>query len=288
MKVGLQVFSIKENMAKDPLRAMENAVKIGYQNLEAANHKAMEDDGIGFGVGVKELKEMMARTGAKIVSAHVSPLDKDRFQKILEYHAELGNHNLVYPIGRFEDYDDLMRQCTAFNEYGDMAKQYDIRFHYHNHAHEFMTMDGRLVLDLIMKNTDPDKMGLELDTFWVMRAGLDPLEMIRKYASRITLLHQKDMAKNTPSPVNVFSGLDREVSEEHVCDFTYWKEETSDEDFAEIGTGIMDIQKIIDTANKYTKTEYLFLEQDQTRMESEEASITKSIEEFRKFNGIEW
>lgn len=288
MKVGLQVFSIREIMSENPAVAIEKAAESGFRNLEAANHKALEDDGIGTGFSVKELKEVMDRTGTAIVSSHIAPLDKEHFKSILEYHAEIGNKNLVYPSGKFENYDDLMRQCELFNECGEAARSYGIRFHYHNHAHEFMTIDGSTVLELMMKNTDTDKLGLELDTFWAMRAGADPLELICRYADRITLLHQKDMAKNTPSPVNLFTRLDRKVTEEHVCGFEYWKDETSDLDFAEIGTGIMDIQKIIDTANEKAKVEYIFLEQDKTQMESEEASIRKSMEEFRKFRGIEW
>lgn len=288
MKVGLQVFSIRESMSKNPVEAIEKAAESGFRNLEAANHRALEDVGIGTGFSVRELKEVMERTGALIVSAHISPLDKERFKSILEYHAEIGNRNLVYPSGEFENYDDLMRQCEMFNAYGEAAGSYGIRFHYHNHAHEFMTMDGCPVLDLMMKNTDADKVGLELDTFWAMRAGADPLELIRKYGDRITLLHQKDMSKTTSSQVNVFTGLDREVTEEHVCGFAYWKDKTSDLDFTEIGTGIMDIQKIIDVANEKARVEYIFLEQDKTQMESELASIRKSMEGFRKFRGIEW
>ena len=288
MKVGLQIFSIKESMAKDPIQAIRQAAQAGYQYLEAANHKADEDAGIGFGVAAEELKKTLADCGAKVVSAHVSPLSRDRMKEILEYHAAIGNQNLVCPAAHFNDPDDLMRQCESFNSYGEMAKPYGIRFHYHNHAHEFMTMDGRTVLDLLMKHTDPDKMGLELDTFWAMRGGADPLELIWKYRDRITLLHQKDMSKTTPSPVNVFRRLDREVSPEHECDFSYWKAQTDNRDFAEIGTGIMEIQKIIDAANDIGTVEYMFLEQDATQMESEDASVRKSMEEFRKFRGISW
>ena len=138
------------------------------------------------------------------------------------------------------------------------------------------------------KNTDPDALLLEVDTFWAMRGGVDPLELIRKYRDRITLLHQKDMSGKSGSPVNVFSRLDREVSEEHVCDFSYWKGMTDETDFAEIGTGIMDIQSIINLANEIHTVEYMILEQDSTQMESEAASIRKSMEEFRKFEGIDW
>ncbi len=288
IKVGLQVFSIRESMAADPVSAIENAAGDGYRYLEAANHRALEDAGIGVGLSAEELKKILDATGTEIISAHISPLDKEKFKEVLEYHAKIGNHNLVYPAGTFADYDDLMRQCETFNEYGKLAKEYGMRFHYHNHAHEFMTMDGRMVIDLMMKNTDPDALLLEVDTFWAMRGGVDPLELIRKYRDRITLLHQKDMSGKSGSPVNVFSRLDREVSEEHVCDFSYWKGMTDETDFAEIGTGIMDIQSIINLANEIHTVEYMILEQDSTQMESEAASIRKSMEEFRKFEGIDW
>ncbi len=288
IKVGLQVFSIKESMAADPASAIENAAKDGYRYLEAANHRALEDAGIGVGLTAEELKKILDATGTEIISAHISPLDREKFKEVLEYHAEIGNRNLVYPAGSFADYDDLMRQCEMLNEYGKMAKEYGIRFHYHNHAHEFMTMDGRMVIDLMMKNTNPENLLLEVDTFWAMRGGIDPLELIRKYRDRITLLHQKDMSGKSKSPVNVFSRLDREVSAGHPCDFSYWKGMTDETDFAEIGTGIMDIQSIINLANEINTVEYMILEQDATQMESEAASVRKSMEEFRKFEGIDW
>lgn len=288
IKVGLQVFSIKESMAENPAEAIACAAKAGYRYLEAANHKTDEDAGIGAGLKASELKKILEEAGAEMVSAHIAPLKKENFKRILEYHAEIENHNLVYPIGSFQNYDDLMNQCELFNEFGELAGTYGIRFHYHNHAHEFMTMDARLVLDLLMKHTDPDKMGLEADTYWIMRGGLDPLEVIWKYRNRISMLHQKDMSKTIATPVNVFEKMERETGDGRICDFNYWKPVTSDEDFTEIGTGTMDIQNIIDLANEIGSVEYLFLEQDATRMNSEFDSIRRSMEEFRKYRGIAW
>lgn len=84
MKVGLRVFSIRESMMKNQAEAIEKAVEFRFRNLEAANHKALEDDGIGTGFSVKELKQVMDWTGARIVSAHISPLIKERFRNFSE------------------------------------------------------------------------------------------------------------------------------------------------------------------------------------------------------------
>lgn len=157
-----------------------------------------------------------------------------------------------------------------------------------------------------MENTDPDCLSLELDTFWVMRAGLNPVETLRHFGRRVKLVHQKDFAWDSLAPINTIgltpedyemkpgesAGIDggsdyaknggrHGVSEEQAR----YVRNTA---FTEIGTGIMPIQAIIDAANAHTAAEYIILEQDYTRMESQLASIEKSMAAFRKFNGIEW
>lgn len=288
IKVGLQLFSIKEAMHENPIGAIRKAADCGYRYLEAANHNALEDTGIGFGVSAKELKQTLDATGTKIVSTHIYPFDKEKFKAILEYNAEIDNPNIIYPMGRFQDRDDVLRCCEQLNEYGEMTNAYQMRFSYHNHANEFMTIDRQPIMDLIMDNTDPDKVGFELDTFWAMRGGMDPIEYMRRFRDRIGLLHQKDMSKTSPSPVNVFRDLEREVGPDRMAAFRYCKQRVDSADFTEIGTGIMDIQSIINAANELGTISYMFLEQDDTQMPDELLSIQKSMEEFRKFHGISW
>lgn len=288
IKIGLQLFSIKEAMKEDSLGAIEKAAACGYRYLEAANHNALEDSGIGFGVSPADLTRVLQATGTRIVSTHIYPFDKEKFKAILDYNAAIGNPNIIYPMDRFHDRDDVLRRCELLNEYGEMANAYHIRFSYHNHANEFMTVDRQLIMDLLMDNTDPDKVGFELDTFWAMRGGIDPIEYMRRFRSRITLLHQKDMSKTSPSPVNVFRDLEREVGPDRMAAFRYCKQRTDSADFTEIGTGIMDIQSIIDAANELGTVSYMFLEQDSTQLPSELLSIQRSMEAFRKFHGISW
>ena len=235
-----------------------------------------------------ELKKVLSDTGTKIISAHIYPFDKEKYEKILEYNAQVGTEHLIYPMDRFRDLDDVMQRCELLNEYGEMTDKYGIRFSYHNHANEFMTIGGKAVIDILLEHTDPQKVGFELDTFWAMRAGADPIEYMRKYKNRISLLHQKDMSKNSKSPVNIFQKLEREVSEEHIAAFKYCKQYVDKTDFTEIGTGIMDIQSIIDAANENGMIDYMILEQDDTQLQDEIISIKKSMEEFHKFSGIDW
>lgn len=288
MRVGIQLYSVRNSMKQDPVGTIRKVLNCGYTYLEAANHNALEDQGVGFGVEAKELKRILDDAGSKIISAHIYPFDELKYSAVMDYNLTIGNKNIIYPMDNFKNLDDVLRRCELLNRFGELSRKNGLNFLYHNHSHEFMTIEGKPVLDIILDNTSPENLGLELDTFWVMRAGLDPVDLIRKYGSRITLLHQKDMAKETGSPVNLFTDLSPEVNEKHGAEFEYSYHLVKQEDFTEIGIGIMNIQAIIDAANEVGSAEYIILEQDFTQMTDEIASIKRSMESFRKYSGIDW
>ena len=183
-------------------------------------------------------------------------------------------------------------------------------FLYHNHEFEFRTFKGKTIMDYLMENTDPQYMSFELDTFWTMRGGFNPMEMIRHMGRRIRLVHQKDFAWDSIQEINLI-GLtpeEREMKPGEIVGMngnsTYAKnggkhvvsqDEAEEEyrrrrmsSFTEIGSGIMPIQDIINAVNEYTDAEYIILEQDATRMPTQIDSIIKSMEGFKKYTGIQW
>lgn len=302
LKVGLILYSVRQAMAQDPLGTVKKVAELGYKNIEVCNHNAAADSGIGFGVDAHELKATFDQFGSRVVSAHIFPFEKSDIPAVLNYNQVLGNENIVNPMGRFTTYDDLMEQCEYLNRMGKICREHGMNYLYHNHNHEYRTFNGKTILDTIVENTDPEYVSLELDTFWTMRAGLNPIEMIRHFGKRIKLVHQKDFAWDSMAPINL-NGLTPEEIEMHSGDDvglngdSDWEEGEADRKrketvaasaFAEIGTGIMPIQAIIDAANMYTDARYIILEQDFTRMSSEIDSIAKSMEGFRKFEGVSW
>jgi len=304
IKVGLILYSVRAEMAKDPIGTVEKVASLGYKNIEVCNHNAINDPGCGFGVDADLLKKTFDKFGSKVISAHVFPFEKSDMQAVIRYNQALGNRNIVNPMGKFSTYDDLMRQCEDMNRWGKICREAGMTYLYHNHDHEYRTFGGKAILDIIAENTDPDYLAFELDTFWTMRAAIDPVEQIKKMGKRIKLVHQKDFAWDSLAPINTI-GLtpeERAMQGEVGLDgnSSYAKnggKHTDNEEaarrirntaFTEIGTGIMKIQDIIDAANTYTDADYIILEQDYTRMESQFASIEKSMEAFRKFTGIDW
>lgn len=308
LKVGLILYSVRDEMARDAVGTVEAVGKLGYKYIEVCNHNAIEDAGCGFGIEAGPLKQTFDAFGSKVVSAHIFPFEKSDMQAVLEYNQKLGNRNIVNPMGKFTTYDDLMRQCEIFNETGRICRKQGMNYLYHNHDHEFRTFQGKTILDIIADNTDPEYLGFELDTFWVMRAGLSPTDILRHFGKRVKLVHQKDFAWDSLAPINTIGLLpgEREMQDGQALgldgDSDYAKKggrHASEEEagakrriyssaFTEIGTGIMNIQDIIDTANNDTDAEYIILEQDYTRMGNQLASVEKSMASFRKFTGISW
>ena len=282
LKVGIQLYSVRDEMAKDPVEAIRQVAEIGYKNLEVANSRAAEDPGVGFDVPADKLLEILGGFGAKVVSSHISPINEETLPAIMEYHGKIGNKYIGQSADFFADYDALQRRCEYYNKMGKILSQNGMKFLYHNHYHEFQNMNGQYILYQIAENTDPDYVDVEVDTFWAMRGGADPVEVINHLGKRLRMIHQKDFSKTTDSPINIFSVKDPNVI---VTRDTFGGVHKR-EDFCEVGTGIMPIQEILDAANAQG-AEYVILEQDFTQL-SQMESVKISMDSFHKYNGIEW
>lgn len=282
LKVGIQLYSVRDEMAKDPIEAMKKVAELGYKNLEVANSRADEDPGVGFDVPADKLLEILSGFGAKVVSGHLRPIDENTLPAIIEYHGKIGNKYIGQSADFFTGYDNLMERCEYYNKMGKILSEHGMKFLYHNHYHEFQPINGKPILYHIMDNTDPNYVDFEVDTFWAMRGGADPVEVIKRAGSRLKLVHQKDFSKATDSPVNIWTVKDPEV----IITRDTFGGAHKPEDFCEVGTGIMDIQSILNAANE-VGAEYVILEQDYTQL-SQLESVKISMDSFKKYSGIEW
>ncbi|MEA4945454.1 MAG: sugar phosphate isomerase/epimerase [Propionicimonas sp.] len=287
IRIGLQLFSVRQSLAADPWGTLARIAEEGFAVLEAANHSARTDPGVGFGVEAGELRQRLADLGLSIIGCHINPLDVAILPRALDYQAELGNSQFgcdieFYPYG---DRDFVLRRCETFNEIGELARQRGMRFYYHNHFQEFQRFGDEYVYDIILANTDPELVKLEMDTYWMYRGGQDPLEWMSRCADRVILLHQKDFPKESPQPLNLFDGV---VDPHENIDMAVFEERKNQACFTEIGTGILPIQSIVDLAATLPNFDYMLLEQDHAVLPELE-SIRVSHEAFENnFTNVAW
>lgn len=285
LKVGIQLYSVKNAIKERPYEVLRQVAEAGYHYVEAANHNAENDPGVGFGVPAGRLKHTLDELGLQIVGCHVNPLREDLLPEVLDYHAELGSTQIGCDIEFFPygDLDYLKRRCETFNRIGELCQERGMRYYYHNHYQEFQRFGGKLVYDIIMENTDPGLVYAEMDTYWIARGGQDPAQFMRRYHDRLILLHQKDFPADAGEPLCMYEGIvdpEKEISPQL---FTDTKNPNS---FTEIGTGILPIQGYIEAAQSCPNLDYIILEQDATRLDEIE-SINVSMRAFRKFEGVE-
>lgn len=282
MKVGIQLYSVRDEMAKDPINAIRTVAGLGYKNLEFASSKADTDPGVGFGVDADTMNALLEETGTKLISGHVRPINENTIDALIEYHKKVGTKYIGQSSDFYKSYEHLLERCEYYNWVGKKLAENGMQFLVHNHYHEFQKINGREVLYHIMDNTDPQYVSFELDTFWAMRGGMDPIEVMKTLGSRLKLVHQKDFSKTSTTPINLWTIKDPEVL---ISQETFGGA-AQPTDFCEIGTGIMDIQSIINAANELG-AEYIVLEQDWTQLTQLE-SVEISMNAFKKFEGLDW
>jgi len=187
-KFGLQLWTVKEDMAKDPKQTLKAVASFGYKQLESFEGKM----GMFWGMTNKEFKKYCDSIGTKIISSHCDI--NTNFEQKAAQAAEIGMDYLICPYkGPQKDIDAFKKFAEQFNKCGEICKKNGIRFAYHNHDYSFKPIDGQVPQVVMMNDTDPNLVDFEMDIYWVVAAGENPQEWLRKYSHRFKLCHVKDL-----------------------------------------------------------------------------------------------
>ena len=203
--IGVQLFSARKALAKDFPGTLKRIAALGYREVEAAgfyNHSA------------SSVKQMMADAGLHCVSAHYSLADLLKStDATIEYAKTLGLHYVIcsapwaanpahlekYPGGAWQGIlhamtpDDWKWNAEQFNQIGQKMHRAGLKFGYHNHTMEFRKEDGSTGYHILLTETDPRYVTLELDCGWAIAAGQNAARMLRRHPGRFSMLHLKDL-----------------------------------------------------------------------------------------------
>ena len=244
MHQGLQLWSVKEDIMKDAKATLKQLGSFGYKQVESFEGP----NGIFWGMSNKDFKSYLADNGMVITSAHCDYTKN--FEQKAAAAGEIGMKYLICPyLGPQSTLDAYKKAAEKFNECGDICKKHGLRFAYHNHDYSFKMLEGQLPQDVMMSVTNNDTVDYEMDMYWVVYAGIDPVAYLQKHPNRFRLAHIKDRTAQAAT-----SGGEGSV---------------------DLGKGIIDFRKILaDPAAK--QLQHLFAEQEffagSTPMKSAEAN----------------
>lgn len=224
---GIQLYSFKDDMARNPQKTLEMIAKMGFKQIESAKSQL----GHYYGLSAAEMKNHCTENGLTLRSGHVQVDEK--WKDTLNEAEKSGQEFLVCSSMPTNGQTILNYQKVAekFNKAGSDCRKRGIKFGYHNHDYEFDTVNGKVLYDVLLTNTDPDLVHMELDLGWVIAAGKDPLLYFKNYPGRFPLWHLKDM----------------NIAEKHSV---------------ELGQGQLDIKSIFREA-KLAGMKYFFVEQEE-------------------------
>ncbi len=238
--IGIQLYTLRDALAKDPAGTLKKVAEAGYKQVEL----------YGF-PNCQPLIDGAKAAGLAINSAHfewdsvVNPKDDSMsdFMKILDRAKELGIGHLVIPYlqdGNRRTLDDYKKVAANANKAAEKAKAAGIQLAYHNHAFEFQPKEGgKTGYDIFMAEFSKDML-FEIDVFWVKVGGHEPAELIKKLSGRVSQLHLKDLKKDTKIPE--FGSLPGDA-------------------FKELGNGMIPMEPIIEAAAK-AGVKHCHVEQD--------------------------
>ncbi|HEX6709391.1 MAG TPA: sugar phosphate isomerase/epimerase [Rubrobacter sp.] len=188
-QISLQLYTVRELTAQDMPDTLRRISEIGYPAVEFAGYG---------GLSPEDLRSILDDLSLRTSGAHVpfNSWEMDPETVIADMHA-LGSTHAIVPIAPPEHRQDEASAASlaeSFNRWGELCRQAGVRFSYHNHDFEFAPLDGTTMWDVLIRETDPELVHLELDLYWVRYSGADPETLLRDLADRVSLVHLKDMA----------------------------------------------------------------------------------------------
>jgi sugar phosphate isomerase/epimerase len=198
--IGLQLYSLRDMVKEDGIQAvLETVAKMGYKNLETASY----DNGKIYGLAPSEFKKLVADLGMKCTSAHLGQtFTKEKeaevmswWDQAIEAHNELGVKYMIQPWMPVTDestLDDVKLYCDYFTSVGYKTAAASIAFGYHNHDFEFRKIEDKLIYDFLLDNVSPNHVTFEMDVYWLIKGGGDPIAYLTSRPNQFKAIHIKD------------------------------------------------------------------------------------------------
>jgi len=284
-KIGVQLFSLPKMLEKDFRAAIKMLAQMGYSEVElygpypfSANEtkegwKAVTTQlgfsGSGyFGLTAAEVKAILKENKITTPSIHTDLLTLQRSMNELGEAGQALGFTYVglpaIPQDKRKNLDDYKRMADEFNRNGESAKKSGLKFAYHNHGYGLKEMEGKIPLNLNLENTDPQLVFLEMDLYWTVAGGADPVSYLKNYPGRYHLMHVKDMKEKKQ-----FSG-DGGDPGQWIELFPY---------MTTAGDGVVDLKTIIAEAQK-SGVKHFFVEQDMVA--EPDVALKKSIDYLKR------
>jgi sugar phosphate isomerase/epimerase len=189
-RVGIQLYSLRDDARIDLERTLADIASIGYKDVELLG--SMNN----FGMPPARLREVLDRNGLSAPSTHVSAdALKDLQRQIID--AEILGHKYIVvaslPIAKPAKLDDYRRWADLLNGAGRIARERGVWIGFHNHADDFVKIDGQVAYDVLVERIDPNAVRLQLDTGNAAMAGHDPMEYMDRFGDRYWSFHIKDV-----------------------------------------------------------------------------------------------
>jgi sugar phosphate isomerase/epimerase len=186
--VGIQLYTLRKDMAADFEGTLERVAAIGYKEVEFAGYYDRTPASVRATLNRLGLSSPASHVGTP--AALIANLDQT-----LASSKEIGNKWVVCPwVDQAErTLEHFRRHADSLNRAGEAARRQGLRVAYHNHDFELATVDGVRPIDLLLERTDPALVDFEMDVFWVVKGGGDPFALFDRWPGRFPLLHVKDM-----------------------------------------------------------------------------------------------
>ena len=246
--LGIQLYTVRDDMKSDPSGTLKKIAEIGYKYVEHAGYA----DRKFYGYTIADFKKLLKDNGLKMESGHSFLGSKQwnnaandfttEWKHTIEDAAAVGMKFLISPgvdESLCQNNDDFNHYLQMFNKTGELCKQAGIRFGFHNESYEFNhSIDGKEIYDLILESTDRNLVAQEMDIGNMYEPGGRALNYLKKYPDRFLLMHVKDeMKKDPPAKGNIYEST-------------------------LLGKGVMPVKEIVDYARK-TGTKYFIIEQEE-------------------------
>jgi len=186
--IGLQLYTVRDELVKDVPGTLEKVAAIGYKEVEVYDL---------YGMPPAQFTKLLKDNGLTAVSGHyLLNVEETQWEKKVAEASELGLKYMVHAIldpPERKSLEDYKRHVELFNKIAEQTHKAGMQFCYHNHNFEFQKFDGVAVYDYLFKHLDPHLVQFEMDCFWVTHAGQDPVALMKQHPGCFPLLHIKDL-----------------------------------------------------------------------------------------------